>query len=102
MGGLAGMLGGIAGNAPTPQIPQPWIVRGGIGEFRGRAPTQLFSSAIDATGLPGAETQLVCVGDAVPIPDWTSLRLLDYSTCAPTGLARRAANHAPQRHGVRF
>lgn len=79
MGGLAGMLGGIVGNAAAPQIPQPWIVRGGIGEFRGRAPTQLFSSAIDATGLPGAETQLVCVGSAVPIPDWTSY-LHDFST----------------------
>ncbi|MBA4071541.1 MAG: hypothetical protein C0497_06860 [Gemmatimonas sp.] len=83
MGGLAGMLGGIVGNVPTPQMPQPWIVRGGIGEFRGRAPTQLFSSAIDATGLPGAETQLVCVGSAVPIPDWTSY-LHDFTTIPTT------------------
>ena len=83
MGGLAGILGGIVGNAQAPQIPQPWIVRGGIGEFRGRAPTQLFSSALDATGLPGAETQLVCVGSAVPIPDWTSY-LHDFSTIPTT------------------
>ena len=83
IGGLAGMLGGIIGNAPASQIPQPLIIRGGIGEFRGRAPTQLFSSAIDATGLPGAETQLVCVGDAVPIPDWTSY-LHDFSTIPTT------------------
>ncbi|MHB1313050.1 MAG: TonB-dependent receptor [Gemmatimonadaceae bacterium] len=68
-GGMGGLLGGIAGQ-PQFQIPQPWIIRGGIGDFRGRAPTQLFSSAIDATGLPGGETQLVCVGNAVPIPDW--------------------------------
>ncbi|MBI2406947.1 MAG: carboxypeptidase regulatory-like domain-containing protein [Gemmatimonadetes bacterium] len=71
-GGLAGLLGSVARNAPAPQIPQPWIVRGGLGDFRGRAPTQLFSSALDATGLPGAETQLVCVGGAVPTPDWAS------------------------------
>lgn len=83
MGGLAGMLGGAVPNAPAPQIPQPWIVRGGIGEFRGRAPTQLFSSAIDATGLPGGETQLVCVGSAVPIPDWSSY-LHDFSTIPTT------------------
>jgi hypothetical protein len=80
MGALAGLLGGALGNAaPAPQVPQPWILRGGIGEFRGRAPTQLFSSAIDATGLPGGETQLVCVGGAVPVPDWPSY-LLDFST----------------------
>ena len=70
-GGMGGLLGGIAGQQ-QPQIPQPWIIRGGIGDFRGRAPTQLFSSAIDATGLPGGETQLVCVGSAVPIPDWSA------------------------------
>ncbi len=76
-GGLMQMLGGQ--NQQQPQIPQPWIIRGGVGEFRGRAPTQLFSSAIDATGLPGGETQLVCVGDAVPTPDWASY-LRDFST----------------------
>lgn len=70
MGGLMGALAG--GNQQQAQIPQPWIVRGGIGDFRGRAPTQLFSSAIDATGLPGSETQLVCVGSAVPTPDWSA------------------------------
>jgi hypothetical protein len=82
MGGLFQALGGGQGQQ-QPQIPQPWIIRGGIGEFRGRAPTQLFSSAIDATGLPGGETQLVCVGDAVPTPDWSSY-LHDFSTIPTT------------------
>ena len=45
-------------------------IRGGIGEFRGNAPTSLFSSAIDATGLPTSATQLSCVGEAVPTPDY--------------------------------
>ncbi len=82
-GGLAGMLGGVVPNASAPQIPQPWIIRGGVGEFRGRAPTQLFSSAIDATGLPGGETQLVCVGSSVPTPDWNAY-LHDFSTIPTT------------------
>src|SRR6185436_8263800 len=47
------------------------ILRGGIGEFRGRAPTQLFQSAIDATGLSNGEQQLVCVGSGVPVPNWS-------------------------------
>ena len=51
------------------------VVRGGIGEFRGRAPTQLFASAIDATGLPDGEQQLACIGSAVPVPDWTGYLL---------------------------
>lgn len=64
MGGMAGGAGPFAGLATT-------IIRGGIGEFRGRAPSGLFTGALDATGLPGAESQLVCVGSAVPIPDWS-------------------------------
>jgi len=84
MGGLGALLGSaMGGSAPLPQIPQPWILRGGIGEFRGRAPTQLFSSALDATGLPGGETQLVCVGGAVPTPDWTNY-LNDFSSIPTT------------------
>ncbi|CAN5910929.1 TonB-dependent receptor [soil metagenome] len=47
------------------------VLRGGIGEFRGKVPTGLFSSAIDATGLLSGETQLICVGSAVPIPNWS-------------------------------
>ena len=45
-------------------------VRGGIGEFRGKAPSQLFASAADASGLVNAQSQIVCVGSTVPIPDW--------------------------------
>jgi hypothetical protein len=45
----------------------------------------LFSSAIDATGLPGGETQLTCIGSAVPTPDWLSY-LHDFSTI-PTACA---------------
>jgi len=64
-GGAGGPGAGPGGGAPS------MIVRGGVGDFRGRAPTQLFQSAIDATGLPSGEQQLVCVGAAVPVPDWT-------------------------------
>ena len=64
------------------------VLRGGVGEFRGRTPTQLFASAIDATGLPDGEQQLACIGSAVPVPDWTGY-LLDPATipgeCADGG-----------------
>ncbi|HEU0012443.1 MAG TPA: carboxypeptidase regulatory-like domain-containing protein [Longimicrobium sp.] len=60
------------------------LLRGGIGEFRGRAPYSLFAAAIDQTGLSTGETQLECVGEAaVPIPDWQAY-LADPSTVPTT------------------
>ena len=74
------------------------VVRGGIGEFRGRAPTQLFASAIDATGLPDGEQQLACIGSAVPAPDWTAY-LLDPATipgeCADGGTGGPVVERRP-------
>ncbi len=65
-GGRGGAAAAVPGGVNT-----FGVLRGGIGEFRGKAPNGLFSSAIDATGLPSGESQLVCVGSAVPIPDWS-------------------------------
>lgn len=45
-------------------------IRGGIGEFRGRASSQLFALATDANGLSTGQSQIVCVGTTVPVPDW--------------------------------
>jgi hypothetical protein len=55
-------------------LPGPPLltIRGGIGEFRSPIPASLASAAQSATGLPSAETQLVCVGSAAPFPDWSS------------------------------
>ncbi|MBI4410771.1 MAG: TonB-dependent receptor, partial [Gemmatimonadetes bacterium] len=50
------------------------ILRGGVGEFRGRAPFSLFAAALDQTGAVGGESQLTCVGGGVPTPDWTLYR----------------------------
>ena len=52
--------------------PPLLTIRGGVGEFRSPIPGSLASAAQSATGLPSAETQLVCVGAAAPIPDWTA------------------------------
>jgi Carboxypeptidase regulatory-like domain len=48
------------------------IIRGGAGDFRSVTPTSLFSSAEGATGIAGTESQLVCIGSAVPIPDYSA------------------------------
>ena len=66
--GFTALLGGAGGFAST-------IIRGGVGEFRSPTPTGLFAAAQGATGLPGTESQLVCIGEQVPVPDWTSFAL---------------------------
>ncbi len=50
------------------------VIRGGFGEFRSKPAFSLFGAAQDATGLPDAQAQLFCVGDAVPYPDWDAFR----------------------------
>ncbi|MBK5188715.1 MAG: TonB-dependent receptor, partial [Gemmatimonadaceae bacterium] len=59
------------------------IVRGGAGEFRSLTPSALFSAAEGATGIAGTESQLVCIGSAVPTPDWSAYAS-DPSTIPPT------------------
>ena len=49
---------------------EPTILRGGIGDFQSPTPTALYSAALGAPGLYNAETELVCIGSAVPTPDW--------------------------------
>jgi hypothetical protein len=93
-GGGGGRGGGGGGAAAVPGgLNSFGVLRGGIGEFRGKVPTSLFSSAIDATGLPSGETQLVCVGSAVPIPDW-SLYQSDPSSLPSTCLDGRGPGQA--------
>src|SRR5256712_3629281 len=68
----------------------PTILRGGVGDFQSPTPTALYGAALGAPGLANAETELVCVGSAVPTPDWA-----DYASdpsmiprqCADTGSA---------------
>lgn len=61
------------------------VLRGGVGEFRGRAPFGLYAGALEQTGLAGGEGQLVCVGAAVPQPDWDAFR--DDPSSIPTECA---------------
>jgi hypothetical protein len=78
------------------------VIRGGIGEFRGRAPTGLFAAAIDATGLPGDQQQLVCIGAAVPVPSWNALPRPTRTPCPPPAPTARVgtAQNANQRPNV--
>jgi hypothetical protein len=48
------------------------VVRGGVGIFQNMPQATLIGGAIDNTGLANAIQQMVCVGGAVPAPDWNA------------------------------
>ena len=47
------------------------VVRGGVGIFTNSTNAGQIGAALDNTGLPTGTQQILCVGPAVPIPDWT-------------------------------
>ena len=46
------------------------VIRGGIGVFANGSALGQINNALTNTGLPSGIQQIVCVGPAVPIPDW--------------------------------
>ncbi len=62
------------------------IVRGGVGVFSNAGPSGQVGSALDNNGLPSGVQQLVCTGDAAPIPDWTAY------AANPAGVPDRCAD----------
>ena len=52
--------------------PPAVVLRGGVGVFRGTMSSTLPSTAQAQAGFSTTEAQLVCVGAAVPIPDWNN------------------------------
>lgn len=80
-------------NDPFSRFLPAFLVRGGIGEFRAKTPTGLYTSAESATGLTDTEQQLTCIGAAVPTPDWASYVTDAYA--APTACAATASSVPP-------
>jgi hypothetical protein len=68
--------------SPSQGGPPAGVIRGGFGAFRAAPAWSLFSAARDLTGLPGGQSQLRCVGEAVPVPDWDAY--LDDPAAVPT------------------
>ena len=66
--GTAAQIGAFQGAFRGPRA----VLRGGIGVFQNTPGATLVGPAIDNTGLPGAVQQLVCVGPATPVPNWTT------------------------------
>jgi hypothetical protein len=58
----------LAGGA---DVSHTTYLRGGIGDFRSPTPTALYSAVLAAPGRLDAERDLVCIGAAVPTPDWS-------------------------------
>lgn len=66
--GTAQEVAAFTGAARVPRA----VVRGGIGLFANGGAGGQVGSALDNTGLPSGVQQLVCTGDAVPLPDWSA------------------------------
>lgn len=64
--GRAREVASFAGAARVPRA----VIRGGVGVFSNSANVGQIGSALDNTGLASGTQQIVCVGPAVPIPDW--------------------------------
>ncbi|CAN5897126.1 TonB-dependent receptor [soil metagenome] len=58
----------FVGAARTPRA----TIRGGVGVFANSSNTSQLGNVMDNTGLPGGVQQLMCVGPAVPFPDWAA------------------------------
>jgi hypothetical protein len=48
-------------------------VTGTIGAYRGTISPNTIAELVESTGLPGTRVTLSCVGDAVPVPDWSTI-----------------------------
>jgi hypothetical protein len=47
------------------------VIRGGIGVFANNPGSGQIGTVLDNTGLPSGTQQIVCVGPAVPVPNWS-------------------------------
>lgn len=92
--GFTYFLGNVAGSPSG-------IIRGGIGEFRGKMPTQLAAVVRSESDLANAQTDLVCVGDAVPTPSWASYAA-DAGTIPTSCVGGAAANVSATQPNVAF
>jgi outer membrane receptor protein involved in Fe transport len=83
------------------RLPAPRGVRrsmsGGIGYFAGRAPTNIFSTAVRQTGLPNAEQSVLCIGSPCRCPTGSSTC---WTRCTPRRIAPTATRACrPSRRG---
>ena len=68
------------------------VLRGGIGEFRDLYRPDVVADAAARTGLTGSTLSLLCVGAAVPTPDFASASLPTQCTDGSGALGVRAPN----------
>ncbi|MEP6620815.1 MAG: TonB-dependent receptor [bacterium] len=65
--GQSNEIAAFFGQARAPRA----VIRGGVGVFTNASSSGAIGAALDNTGLPSGAQQIVCIGPAVPTPDWT-------------------------------
>ena len=48
------------------------VIRGGLGVFANSASSGGIGAVLDNTGLPSGSQQIICIGPAVPVPNWAA------------------------------
>jgi hypothetical protein len=92
--GTASQVGAFEGAFRGPRA----VVRGGVGLFQNTPGATLLGQAVDNTGLPSGLQQIVCVGPAVPLPDWSAYAAnggMIPTRCADGSAGSVFANGAP-------
>jgi hypothetical protein len=92
--GAPPQIAGFEGAARDPRA----TIRGGVGIFQNTPNAAQIGVAMDNTGLAGAAQQVVCVGLATPIPDWTAYAESDAAIptrCADGSVGSQLASSAP-------
>ena len=66
---------------PRGSVAPGWAINGSIGGYGQVLDNGSIASLIDQTGLPNTRRVLTCVGDATPIPNWTTLNSAPPTSC---------------------
>ena len=95
-GGQNGGFGMWGSNLGTFTSGPRGVLRGGVGQFRNLLGPDLVAQAAGATGLPGATQRLLCIGSAVPAPQWAAWAAgsAPYPTTCASGAATVGASSA--------
>jgi hypothetical protein len=58
--------------APGSARPPRAVIHAGAGVFQNMAPARLIANSLASNGLPSSTQSVTCVGDAVPVVNWSS------------------------------
>jgi len=80
---------------PRGQVAPGWAINGSFGGYGQPLDNGSVASLIDQTGLPNTRRILTCVGDATPIPNWSSINNSVPTACLDGAGAQTFSSNVP-------